>query len=200
VLPLILTNPGAAAIFVLACLIWNVPEGIGMFTQQAGASRAAARARDQGSLVALIGLQWLGLVLAVLLGVSMPGAAIRWQRTALFGLGMGLLLLGVAVRWYAIWVLGRYFTREVAVSVDQPVVRCGPYRWIRHPAYSGTFLTMLGVWLALANWASLVVLVICVGLGHFYRVCVEERALTQVIGQPYIEYMRRTKRFIPWLW
>jgi protein-S-isoprenylcysteine O-methyltransferase Ste14 len=98
------------------------------------------------------------------------------------------------------WLVGRFFTREVAVSVDQPVVQRGPYRWIRHPAYSGTFLTMLGVCLALTNWASLLVLLLCVGLGHVYRVRVEERALTQVIGQPYIEYMRRTKRFIPWLW
>jgi protein-S-isoprenylcysteine O-methyltransferase Ste14 len=200
VLSLTLTNRGAAAIFVLACLLWNVPEGIGMLTQRAGARRAAAEVRDRGSLVTLIGLQWLGLVLAVLLGIGMPDAAIRWQRTALFGLGVGLLLLGVAVRWYAIWALGKYFTREVAVSEDQLIVRRGPYRWIRHPAYSGTFLTMLGVWLALANWASLVALVICVGLGHCYRVRVEEGALTRVIGQPYIEYMGRTKRFIPWLW
>jgi protein-S-isoprenylcysteine O-methyltransferase Ste14 len=108
-----------------------------------------------------------------------------------------LILLGVALRWYAIWTLGRYFTRDVAVSADQQVVQTGPYRSIRHPAYSGTFLTMLGVGLAMTNWASLVTLLICVLIGHMYRVSVEEKALIQAIGQPYVEYMHRTRLFIP---
>jgi protein-S-isoprenylcysteine O-methyltransferase Ste14 len=101
------------------------------------------------------------------------------------------------LRWYAIWTLGRYFTRDVAVSAEQQVVQRGPYRAIRHPAYSGTFLTMLGVGLAVTNWASLAVLLTGVLLGHLYRVHVEEKALMQTIGQPYIDYMRRTRRFIP---
>jgi len=48
-----------------------------------------------------------------------------------------------------------------------------------------------------ANWASLVALLLCVLSGHLYRVSVEERALSQTIGQPYVEYMHGTKRFIP---
>lgn len=145
----------------------------------------------------LIGLQWLGLALNFLLAWLLPGAAISWQRTALFLLGILFMLLGVALRWYAIWMLGRYFTRDVAVSGDQPVVQRGPYRVIRHPAYSGTFLTMLGVGLAATNWASLVSLLTCVFLGHLYRVWIEEKALIQTIGQPYAEYMQHTRRFIP---
>jgi protein-S-isoprenylcysteine O-methyltransferase Ste14 len=83
------------------------------------------------------------------------------------------------------------------VSPDQQVVQHGPYRLIRHPAYTGTFLTMLGVGLVVTNWASLICLLLCVFFGHIYRVNIEEQALIQTIGQPYIEYMRRTKRFIP---
>lgn len=145
----------------------------------------------------LIGLQWVGLALNFLLGGLLPAAAIPWHRTTLFLLGVTLLLLGVALRWYAIWTLGRYFTRDVAVSTDQKVVQNGPYRSIRHPAYSGTFLTMAGVGLAMTNWASLIALFICVFPGHLYRVHVEEKALIQAIGQPYVEYMHRTRRFIP---
>jgi protein-S-isoprenylcysteine O-methyltransferase Ste14 len=145
----------------------------------------------------LIGLQWVGLALNFLLAGLFPAAAIPWYRTALFSIGVILILLGVALRWYAIWTLGRYFTRDVAVSADQQVVQTGPYRSIRHPAYSGTFLTMLGVGLAMTNWASLVTLLICVLIGHMYRVSVEEKALIQAIGQPYVEYMHRTRLFIP---
>lgn len=194
-LPLIYTDSVAAAIFLAACLIWLVPEVIG--TRTASRSRKEATIQDRGSMVVLIGLQWVGLALSFWLAKRFPDAAIPWQRTLLFGIGVILLFLGVTLRWYAIWTLGRYFTRDVAVSADQSVVQRGPYRWIRHPAYSGTFVTMLGVGLTLTNWASLVALMACVLAGYLYRVYVEERALVESIGQPYAEYMRRTKRFIP---
>jgi len=198
-LPLIYTNAGAAVIFLTACLIWNVPEMIGALKQTAKASRKEASVQDRGSMGILIGLQWGGIALNFLLGGLFPAAAITWQRTALFSAGVILILLGVALRWYAIWILGRYFTRDVAVSANQKVVQIGPYRYMRHPAYSGTFLTMLGVGLAMTNWASLVALLTCVLIGHMYRVSVEEKALSQTIGQPYVEYMHRTRRFIPFV-
>ena len=147
----------------------------------------------------LIGLQWIGLALNFLLGALFPAAVIHGPRIALFLFGVTFILLGVALRWYAIWTLGRYFTRDVAVSADQKIVQNGPYRSIRHPAYSGTFLTMLGVGLAMTNWASLLTLLTCVFLGHMYRIHVEEKALIQTLGQPYIEYMHHTRRIIPLL-
>jgi len=132
----------------------------------------------------LIGLQWVGIALNFLLAGLFQIAALPWHRTALFALGILLILLGVALRWYAIWTLGRYFTRDVAVSAGQQVVEIGPYRTIRHPAYSGTFLTMLGVGLAVTNWASLLALLTCVLLGHLYRVRVEEmRASVEIVDQ-----------------
>jgi protein-S-isoprenylcysteine O-methyltransferase Ste14 len=196
---LIYTNAGAAATFLVACLIWNIPEAVGMVKQRAPIARTEATVQDRGSMGLLISLQWLGLTLCLAFGWIIQAAAISWQRVAIFRLGVILILLGVALRWYAIWTLGRYFTRDVAVSANQQVVRRGPYHVVRHPAYSGTILTMLGVGLAMTNWASLLVLCPCVLLGHLYRVRVEERALIQTIGQPYVEYMRHTKRFIPWV-
>lgn len=198
-LPLIYTNAGVAGIFLAACLIWNVPEVIGALKQTAQVSRKEASRQDRGSLGVLIGLQWAGLALNFLLAWLLPAAAISWHRTTLFGVGVSLILLGVALRWYAIWTLGRYFTRDVAVSSSQQVIQSGPYRFVRHPAYSGTFLTMLGVGLALTNWASLFALLAGVFSGHLYRVRVEEKALIQTIGQPYIAYMQHTWRFIPFV-
>jgi len=186
-------------IFLAACLIWDVPEVIVAFRQKAKVSRKDASIQDRGSLGILVGLLWGGLALDFLLGASLQAAAISWHRTVLFLLGVALILLGVALRWYAIWTLGQFFTRDVAVSADQKVVQDGPYRYIRHPAYSGTILTMLGMGLALTNWAGLIVLLVCVLAGHLYRVRVEEKALSQTIGQPYLEYMHRTKRFIPFV-
>lgn len=198
-LPLIYTNREAAALFIAACLIWIVPEMLGMVRQMATVSRKDAAVQDRGSMGILIGLQWVGLFLNFLLAALVPAAALPGPRLVLFLAGVLVLLLGVALRWYAIWTLGRYFTRDVAVSADQQVVQKGPYRAIRHPAYSGTLLTMLGVGLATTNWASLVALLVCVFLGHLYRVKIEEQALIRAIGQPYVAYMRHTRRFIPFV-
>ncbi len=198
-LPLIYTNPTATWLFLAACCVWNIPEMIGTIKQSAKTSRKDAAIQDQGSMNLLIGLLWSGIASNFLLAWLLPETAISWHRTALLGIGITLMLLGVALRWYSIWTLGRYFTRDVAVSTDQKVIQHGPYRYIRHPSYSGTFLTMLGVGLAVTNWAGLLVLLLCVFLGHMYRVRIEEKALSQAIGQPYIDYMHHTKRFIPFV-
>jgi protein-S-isoprenylcysteine O-methyltransferase Ste14 len=196
-LPLPYTQPVAAGVFAVACLIWLLPEVISTPWQMARVFNETAVVHDRSSFVILIGLQWVGLVLNFSLAWLIPTTAIPGPRTVLFAIGIIFIVLGVALRWYAIRTLGRFFTREVAVSAGQRVIDRGPYRLIRHPAYSGTFLTMLGVGLAMTNWASLACLLICVFLGHWYRFHVEEQALVSALGQPYVEYMQRTKRFIP---
>lgn len=198
-LPLIYTNTGAAVLFLAACLVWIVPEMLGALKQNAKASRKDALLQDRSSMGILIALLWFGVALNFLLAALLPAATLSWHRTTLFLVAVTLILLGVTLRWYSIWTLGQYFTRDVAVSADQQVIQNGPYRFIRHPAYSGTFLTMLGVGLALTNWASLLALLLCVFAGHLYRVNVEEKALIQTIGQPYVAYMHHTRRFIPWV-
>lgn len=90
-------------------------------------------------------------------------------------------------------------TRSVAVQLGQQVVQRGAYRYIRHPAYSGTLLTMLGIGLAMTNWASLIAVMLGALVGHLYRVKVEEEVLSTGLGQPYVEYMRHTRRFIPFV-
>jgi protein-S-isoprenylcysteine O-methyltransferase Ste14 len=141
----------------------------------------------------------IGLVLAFWLPSLVPQATITWHRRPLFFVGTALMLLGVALRWYAIRVLGRYFTRNVAVRPGQEVVQAGPYRFIRHPAYSGSLLSYLGIGLALTNWASIIAIMFCTLLGYGYRVRVEEQVLCQALGQPYREYMRHTRRLIPFV-
>src|SRR5436305_13380970 len=63
--------------------------------------------------------------------------------------GAALALSGIALRVWAGQSLGRFFEREVVVEADQTLVRSGPYRWIRHPAYAGNLLTRLGIGVAI---------------------------------------------------
>ena len=178
-----------------ALLVWGLPELVGLWRQR---SRPGAIRRDRRSEAVLLGSLSLGLMLAfAAMGVAQT--RIPWQRPAFFWAGIILILTGVCVRWYAIRVLGASFTRDVAVRADQVVVDRGPYRLIRHPSYSGTLLTLLGVGLTTLNWASLVLLLGCGLAGLLYRVRVEEHVLLDYLGAPYAAYMRRTHRFIPYL-
>jgi protein-S-isoprenylcysteine O-methyltransferase len=59
--------------------------------------------------------------------------------------GVALLLLGLLLRWWSIIHLGRFFTVDVVIATDHRVVDSGPYRFIRHPSYSGVLLIIAGV-------------------------------------------------------
>lgn len=193
---LIYADARYGAAFWAAYGLWFALEAVGSLTQRA---RQGVR-QDRGSYGVLIGLLYAGLALGFWSSLSLPRATIAWHQPLLVTAGITLILGGLGLRWYAIRVLGRYFTREVAVQPDQQVVQRGPYRFIRHPAYAGTLLTLLGIGLAMTNWASIVAIMACGLLGHLYRVRVEERALCATLGPAYAAYMRRTRRFIPFLW
>ena len=96
-------------------------------------------------------------------------------------------------------LLGRYFTFSVAVHADQPVIEAGPYRYIRHPSYTGALITLAGLGLALGNWAGLIALLACMAIAYGYRIRIEESALVAALGEPYKKYIRRTYRLLPYI-
>lgn len=196
--PLILSNPPYAIAFGIAVLLWYIPDRISSFWLRSGRDPTAVQ-KDRGSYYVLIGAIVVGGLVGFLLATRWTGAAIPWFRPQVTLVGIALTLLGGVLRFWAMFTLGRYFTFDVAVRAGQPVVQSGPYRFVRHPAYSGTLLSLFGIGVALANWASIVAILAGAILGLLYRVRVEEKALIESLGQPYVDYMRRTKRLIPFV-
>lgn len=148
-----------------------------------------------------------GIALAVvaLLGggvgaLLLPGCRFGAASAALFWLGIDLVLVGTAVRWWAIRTLGRYFSRGVEVRADHRVVSWGPYAVVRHPAYTGTLLSMVGVGLALGTWLSLAVAVVGGTLALGWRIRREERVLRDEV-EGYDSYRESVPyRLLPPLW
>src|ERR1700682_5040116 len=153
---------------------------------------------DSGSKWWLIGSVWASVAIGFWTALLLPGTAIKTGRTVVFIVGLILMLAGMALRWYSIRVLGTSFTCEVSTRPGQAVVQTGPYRWVRHPSYTGGLVTVFGVLLCCCNLASLAALIVVIA-GYAYRIRVEESALANELGQPYQDYMRRTKRLIPFL-
>jgi protein-S-isoprenylcysteine O-methyltransferase Ste14 len=161
--------------------------------------RAGIQRQDKGSHVVLLCLLGLGILLGMLLAFKVPATAISSASVFLFWLGILLIYAGMALRLYAIIVLGAFFTTTVAIADEQTVIEAGPYRLIRHPSYTGLLITLLGFGLSLTNWLSLLVIMGCALLGLSYRIHVEEHVLKAHLGQRYQQYMRRTKRLIPFV-
>lgn len=173
-----------------------------LFAQEAYAGRLRrpeAQERDKGSLYGV----WLLTALGYFVAFSLPGRGLApgphlaaWTLWA----GAVVAVAGIGLRFWSVRTLGAYFTYVVRVTTDQPVIDTGPYRFVRHPSYTGALLTGLGIGLTLGYaWAPLVI-----GVPQFIglaiRMGVEERALCETIGEPYRTYMRRTKRIVPFLW
>jgi len=118
----------------------------------------------------------------------------------LFWAGCALFAAGLALRWYSIFYLGRFFTVNVAIHSGHEIIDTGPYRLIRHPSYSGALLAFLGLALGLDNWASLVLIMVPITWVFLRRMRIEERALSNGLGRPYIDYMQRTKRLVPFVY
>lgn len=155
--------------------------------------------QDAGSVRVMTTAMSLALVLAFPLAFVDRWSFPVQRHRVLFAAGMVLLVLGSLLRRYCWKTLGQYFTGDVQVSVEQPVIRTGPYRLIRHPSYTGGILMNAGIGLALCSWASLGLLTVTAILTYAYRVRIEERALLATLGEPYRVYMRESKRFVPYV-
>lgn len=181
------------AVYIWAFLPeWKVVEG-----GVKGAERADSK--DSGSLRVLLGGMWMALFLAF------PLAFVRawWfpgrEQLPLFVVGVCMIILGSLLRRYCWRTLGQYFTGDVRARPDQPVIRTGPYRLVRHPSYTAGMMMFIGIGLALGSWFSFALLTIATIATYCYRVVIEERALLDTIGEPYGSYMRGRKRFIPYI-
>jgi protein-S-isoprenylcysteine O-methyltransferase len=160
-------------------------------------SREKTVSKDANSLRVL----WIVIGLCIWLSIQ---AQSLWPQAVLppwcVSIGVALFVIGIVLRWYSIFHLGRFFTVNVAIAADHQLVETGPYRYVRHPSYTGALLAFIGFAMVLRNWASVLLISLPIGFAFLYRINVEERALVQALGDRYRAYMKRTKRLIPFVY
>ena len=189
--------PGAPAVLLVPIYCWWAFE-VGLVIRDV-VRRKGRWKRDRGTLV-IVALGVVGsIAVAGLVRVHVPSLDTPAQQ-AFAVAGACVLLLGLALRVWAVVTLGRSFRTSVEVDADQPVVTRNPYRWIRHPSYAGLLLIALGGGLGVGNWLSLAICAIVPPLGMLPRIAVEEAELNRVLGDQYRSYQARTYRLVPGLW
>jgi protein-S-isoprenylcysteine O-methyltransferase Ste14 len=111
--------------------------------------------------------------------------------------GLALITAALALREWAIIKLGRFFSRTVRIEPGHRLITDGPYRWIRHPAYTGMVLIFVGIPLALGTWAGAAAALAIMLAATTYRIKIEEEVLVTSFGDEYSDYMRSTWRLFP---
>lgn len=195
--PLPYTNSGARIAFYVVFVVFALLEA--RVRLRSRLNQQGSRS-DRGSFLVVYFSIAAGLVGGFTLAADVHAAAIPAGRWPIFVAGLALMAGGIAIRQWAVALLGDFFTTDVRVHRAQTVVEEGPYRWVRHPSYSGLLMITLGLGLALGNWAALAALVILPTAGLIYRIRVEERALRDGLGERYSRFAATRSRLIPRIW
>ncbi|MCL1501085.1 protein-S-isoprenylcysteine methyltransferase [Xanthomonas nasturtii] len=183
----------ASSLFVALNLVWGGYELL--LSRRRRASDGGAL--NRGTLQQLWRVLSAAVAAAVVLAYSglahWPqgwGASLQWAGCALIGSGL-------ALRVCAIQVLARWFTVDVTIQPDHQLVRRGPYRWLRHPSYTGALLAFYGLALGMGNALSVAALVVPVTLVFLHRIRIEEAALQRALPVAYPAHAKQSHRLLP---
>lgn len=156
------------------------------------------KTKDENTLVWFRILVPLGLILSLAFYFMKIGAA-TFSVSILF-IGGLFVILGLIMRWYSIWYLGKAFTVQVKIIDNHELMSDGIYKYIRHPSYTGLLMYYLGLGLVMENWMSLSILIIAPLIAVLYRIQLEEKVLMQHFKTAYQAYQMRSWRLIPFIY
>jgi protein-S-isoprenylcysteine O-methyltransferase len=179
-----------------ALLAWFLSEVFVASRVFRGARRAGPRERyDRGSFVVV----FVGIFVAFTASNLLRSTGIDVFPAWTVALGVGLLAAGIAVRLWAVRTLGRFFSYVLELRSDHRIVTGGPYRWVRHPSYTGVILAAIGYAVLIGSGPAVVLVATVVGAVIGYRISVEERLLLSRFGAEYRAYIGRTWRLFPFV-
>jgi protein-S-isoprenylcysteine O-methyltransferase Ste14 len=114
-------------------------------------------------------------------------------------IGLIMLVAGVVIRFIAMATLKMNFSGLLRIREGHTLVTNGIYHWIRHPAYLGAILIFLAFPIMLSSPLGFMVMFLLVPY-LMHRITLEEKMLVEHFGSEYQEYMKTSKRLIPFLY
>lgn len=183
-------------LFTISMVAWFLSEFL--YKNMLKSDRGDRKDKDKSTLNIL----WLAIPFSIMAAVissynsTFPITSGSWISY----LGEGLILIGIIFRFIMIRSLGKYFTVDVTIRQDHKIKKQGFYKYLRHPSYAFSLLTSLGLGLYLNNWLSLALAFVPPFLAFAYRIKVEEQALIEQFGEEYLEYRKKTKKLIPFIY
>jgi protein-S-isoprenylcysteine O-methyltransferase Ste14 len=197
-LPISFASASEAILFSVVYYGWLCSEIIGsMIVPRLRQYRSGVKLerKDQGSGMAVL----IGIIASIFVAFAFSQEKLALLPAWTFYPGLVLMIGGILLRQWSIAILGRFFSMFVSVQKGQSIIHEGPYRFVRHPSYTGALLILFGIGLALQSWAALSTLMLIFGIVYGYRIHIEEEALIVHNGEEYIAYKEKTKMLIPFV-
>lgn len=184
-------------VWLLLCLLWVFAE-IRLARQSRPASQFIRNIECQSQRwlwLSILGSLVLAFSFKLLAWLPIPIPYLPRQLLAMLVFGCGLSL-----RFWAVKQLGQFFTTHVTIQQQHQLITSGPYRTIRHPAYTGLLLALASAGLAMGDFLALLCLTIPIFWGFRTRMNIEEHMLLQEFGAVYTDYCQTSWRILPWLY
>ena len=115
-----------------------------------------------------------------------------------FFVGIALVVVGLLFTIWARLYLGRNWSGVVTLKKDHELVRGGPYRFVRHPIYSGLLLAITGSAVVRGEWRGVLALIIAF-VALWRKLRLEERWLGEAFGEQYAAYRAEVAALIPFV-
>ncbi|MCX6653718.1 MAG: isoprenylcysteine carboxylmethyltransferase family protein [Candidatus Bathyarchaeota archaeon] len=122
-----------------------------------------------------------------------------WALELLNGLGLALFVGGTILRQVGKRTLGRYYSYGLRTLQDQKIIQHGVYKYVRHPITLAALIYTPAIPLVLSSVYGFLVMLGIVPL-FIYRIGIEEKMLIEKFGDEYLQYMKRTKKLISFIY
>jgi protein-S-isoprenylcysteine O-methyltransferase Ste14 len=109
-----------------------------------------------------------------------------------------LCIIGLAFAFWARVTLGRNWSGVVTLKEGHELVERGPYRFVRHPIYTGILTMFFATALALGHVVGFAATLLTFA-SFWIKLCDEEQLMLQQFPHRYAAYRRRVKRIIPFV-
>ncbi|MDE3174128.1 MAG: isoprenylcysteine carboxylmethyltransferase family protein [Gemmatimonadota bacterium] len=113
--------------------------------------------------------------------------------------GVAVTALGIGLAIWARLLLGGNWSANVTVKESHELIQTGPYRFVRHPIYSGVSLAVAGTALAMGEVRGVLALAFALAAWRV-KWPVEEQFMIEQFGDRYLEYRQRVRAIIPGVW
>lgn len=150
---------------------------------------------DKSTVWLIVLVSVIGQISSIIEWAYLQDASITLDFISL--IGITLMIVGIGFRFWAIRTLGKAFSATVQIKTDQQLITSGPYKWFRHPSYTGAWILLIGISLIFHSWLGLIIMGPVMLWVYCKRIAVEENALTKAFGSAYQEYIKRTWRMLP---
>jgi protein-S-isoprenylcysteine O-methyltransferase Ste14 len=139
----------------------------------------------------------VGVIVAAWDFIYLQGAA--WSLGSLNELGLSLFVGGTILRQVGKQTLGRYYSYGLRTLQDQKIIHHGVYKYVRHPITLAALIYTPAIPLVFSSGYGFLVMLGIIPL-FMYRIGIEEKMLIDKFGDVYLQYMKRTKKLIPFIY